>query len=281
MATIPNSKLIVISSPYSQWGILYETYKSYFATDSPEVLVWKAATRVMNPTIPENLIQAEEKKDAVSARSEWFAEFREDLELFLSREAVEACCTLPGTLAARGQYAYRAFVDPSGGRNDSFSLAIGHQESRKFVIDLLKAWEPPFNPEAVVQEVSNILTTYRVDSITGDRYGAAWVSSAFEKCRVRYEPCGKNKSDLYLNFEGYVNTQLVELPNDPKLITELITLERRRGKAGKDSVDHPPRGTDDRANGVAGCAYVGMQAENLLFPKLRLEEIRHANVPTA
>ena len=58
----------------------------------------------------------------------------------------------------------------------------------------------------------------------------------------------------------------VELPQDKKLINELVSLERRRGKAGKDSVDHPPRGSDDRANAVAGLCYQGMKAEDLLFP---------------
>jgi hypothetical protein len=274
MVTIPNSKLIVISSPYAQYGILWETFKAYFGSDNPDVLVWKAPTRTMNPTIPESLIQAEEKKDAMAARSEWEAEFREDLELFLSREAVESCAVLPGPLAPRGQFAYRAFVDPSGGRNDSFTLAIGHQEKGKLVCDFLKAWEPPFDPQAVVKGIAEVLGQYRVDKVIGDRYGAAWVESAFEKVRVRYQPCDKPKSDLYLNLEGFVNTGMIEIPKDGQLIGELTALERRRGKAGKDTVDHPPRGNDDRANAVAGLCYEGMKAEDLLFPVLRLEERR-------
>ena len=269
MATIPNSKLIVISSPYSQWGVLYETFKDYFGVENSDILVWKAGTLTMNPTLSKDLIDREEKKDSIAARSEWYAEFREDLELFLSREAVEACCTLEGVLAPRSNFAYRAFADPSGGRNDAFTLSIGHQEKAKLVVDLLRAWEPPFNPELVVKEIADILKQYRMDKIIGDRYAAQWVESSFEKQRIRYQPCDKAKSDLYLNFEGYVNTRLIELPNDKKLITELTTLERRRGKAGKDSVDHPPRGRDDLANAIAGLCYEGMRAEDLLFPHLR------------
>lgn len=269
MATIANSKLIVISSPYSQWGVLWEIFKAYHAVDHPDVLVWKAPTRVMNPTISESLIDRETAKDPLAARSEWEAEFREDLELFLSLEAVEACCTLTGSLAPRSQYAYRAFVDPSGGRNDAFTLSIGHQEKTKLVVDLLKAWDPPFNPEGVVKEIADILKQYRMDRVTGDRYAAAWVESAFQKQGIRYQSCEKVKSDLYLNFEGYVNTALIELPKDQNLINELTALERRRGKAGKDIVDHPVRGSDDRSNVVAGLSYEGMKQEDLLFPHLR------------
>ena len=269
MATIPTSKLIVISSPYSQWGCVYETYKSYYGVDDPEILVWKAPTQVMNPTISQSLIDRETKKDSISARSEWYAEFREDLELFLSREMVEACCSLSGTLAPRQFHSYKSFCDPSGGRNDSFTLAVGHNESSKVICDFLKDWIPPFNPESVVKEIADILKNYRTDKIVGDRYAAEWVSSAFEKQGIRYESCEKNKSDLYLNFEGYLNTQMTELPNNPKLINELISLERRKGKAGKDSVDHPPRGSDDLANACAGLVYEGMVGAEKLIPHIR------------
>ena len=269
MATIPNSKLIVISSPYAQFGVLWETFKSYYGKEDAEVLVWKSDTRTMNPTISQELINREAVKDSTAARSEWFAEFREDLELFLSRESVEACCVLSGTLAPSSRYAYRGFVDPSGGRNDAFTLAIGHQEKPRLVVDLLKAWEPPFNPQVVVQEAGEVLGQYRVDKVSGDRYGAAWVESAFDKVGIRYQPCEKVKSDLYLNLEGFINTARVEMPNDAKLIRQLTSLERRRGRGGRDSVDHPPRGQDDLANAVAGLCYEAMESEKLLFPVLR------------
>ena len=41
---------------------------------------------------------------------------------------------------------------------------------------------------------------------------------------------------------------------------ELRRLERRRGRSGKDTVDHPPLGSDDVANAVAG-------AVNLIIAK--------------
>ena len=275
MATIPNSKLIIISSPYSQWGEVYQTYKNYFAKDDPNILVWKAPTAVMNPTISRDLIKSETLKDPSAARSEWEAEFREDLELFLSREAVEACCVLPGNLAPRGQYGYRAFCDPSGGKADEFSLAVGHQEKKVLVVDLLKSWEPPFNPEKVVSEISEILGQYRIGVISGDRYSGEWVVSAFSKFDIRYCPAEKPKSELYLNFEPFVNTQMVQLPRNQALINQLISLERRKGKAGKDSVDHPRHEGDDLSNAVAGLSYTAMIGENLLFPILRVEEARH------
>jgi hypothetical protein len=43
------------------------------------------------------------------------------------------------------------------------------------------------------------------------------------------------------------------------LKTEFRRLERRRGRSGKDSIDHPPRGSDDTANAVAGAMWLVSQ----------------------
>lgn len=260
MATIPNSKLIVISSPYSRSGVLYEVHRDYYGKDDPEILIWRSPTRLMNPTISELFIEREAKKDPLAARAEWYAEFREDIEEFLSLEAIEACCVLDGTLAPDiMRHQYLAFTDPSGGRADAFTLAVGHK-GEKFTVDLLRAWEPPLVPESAVGDIVEILRQYNITRITGDRYGAAWVSTAFEKQGIQYEVCQKNKSDLYLSLEGQVNTCALELPNSKQLITELRALERRRGKSGRDVIDHPPRGRDDRANAVAGICFEGINA---------------------
>ena len=269
MASIPNSKLIVISSPYARHGVLYEHHRQYFGVEDPEILVWQSPTRAMNPNIAQSLIDREAVKDPSAARAEWLAEFREDIESFLSPEAVDGCVIpdrkyLPPETKAR----YVAFVDPSGGRHDAFTLAIGHSEGQKIVIDLLRAWDPPFDPQGVVRQIADLLAQYRLMSVTGDRYSGEWVVSAFESAGVRYHASQLAKSDLYLNLEPKVNMGLVELPDDERLVKELLALERRRGRGGKDSVDHPPRGRDDRANVVAGAIYQGFLFTGLVFPEL-------------
>jgi hypothetical protein len=268
MASIPTSKLIVISSPYSRSGILYEHYRDYFGKDTdPGLLVWKAATRTMNPCISEALIERETIKDASAARAEWFAEFREDLEDFLNLDAVTACVAHPGELAPQKGNIYHAFVDPSGGRIDRFTVAIGHQDfqTMKLSVDLLRGWTPPINPDDVVFEITERLKQYRVSRVVGDRYAGAWVSSAFDKHGITYEPAARPKSELYLGFEGYINTQRVQIPKHTQLINELVNLERRRSRSGKDTVDHPPRGKDDFANAVAGLCSVLTGIEHGFF----------------
>jgi hypothetical protein len=47
-----------------------------------------------------------------------------------------------------------------------------------------------------------------------------------------------------------------------KLIEELLRLERRRGRSGKHSFDHPPRLSDDVANAVAGVTWLVLNDED-------------------
>ncbi len=50
MASVPDAMLLAASSPYARRGVLWNTFRRHFAKPS-SVLVWKADTRTMNPTI--------------------------------------------------------------------------------------------------------------------------------------------------------------------------------------------------------------------------------------
>jgi hypothetical protein len=223
----------------------------------------------MNPTIEQSLIDREIKKDPSTATSEWMATFREDLEQFLNRDDLEACVRNAGNLAPISHLNYHAFVDPSGGRSDSFTLAVGHLENNKAVIDLVKDWKAPFNPGVVVSEICELLSGYRCNIVTGDRYAGEWVAAAFRRYNVRYDVSPLVKSDLYLSFGARVSIGELELPDNEILIKQLLALERRRTRSGKDSIDHPPRSHDDLANAAAGAVFVCHENENLIFPELR------------
>jgi hypothetical protein len=267
MATIPNSKLIVISSPYAKKGVLFEAHENYFGVDHPSVLVWKAETRTMNKLISRDFINEELRKDPEGARAEYLAQFRDDISNAFDSDAVLACAVLPGTQAFNPNYVYRAFTDPSGGRSDAFTLGIGHQDrhTQKLTVDLIRGWAAPLNPETAVKDICEILAQYHINQITGDRYAGEWVSSAFDKHNINYIPCSKAKSDLYLNLEGYINTGRVEFPKEKRLIDELTNLERKTSRSGKDVIDHGPKGSDDYANSLAGVCHALLSVENSLF----------------
>ena len=252
MATVPGAMLLCASSPYARRGALWEAYHKHFGQDEGP-LVWQASTRQMNPTVTQAYIDGEYEKDAVSADAEFGAQFRTDIESYISREAVEAA-TDWGVLE-RGpmdRRRYAAFVDPSGGSGDSFAIAITHKEGECGVLDCVREIRPPFSPEAVVQEFSDLLRMYRVSTIRGDRYAGEFPRELFRKQGIKYELSDDPKSSIYLNFLPLVNSGKVRLLGNKRLVTQLLNLERRTARGGRDSIDHPPGAHDDMANAVAG-----------------------------
>src|SRR3954453_6298868 len=63
MATIPQAMLLCASSPYARRGALWDVHKRYFGKADAPVLVWKAATRTMNPTVPQSVIDIAMDRD--------------------------------------------------------------------------------------------------------------------------------------------------------------------------------------------------------------------------
>lgn len=264
LATIPGSLLLCISSPWARLGPLWQAFNKHHGRDDSDVMVWSAPTTVMNPTISQKIIDRDTEEDPEMARCEWGAEFRSDLESFLSLEAVEAVMVqgrreLPPT----PPIIYRGFVDPSGGRRDAATLAVGHKKNDLVVLDVARAWKAPHDPAVVVGEMAAILKNYGIHEVKGDKYAGAWPEQEFLKHRIRYQAADKDKSSLYLDFLPLVLSQRVELLDLKHLKNELVSLERRARSAGRDLVDHPPRGHDDLANAVAGvCSTIGTRPQS-------------------
>jgi hypothetical protein len=160
MATIPGAMLLCGSSPYSRRGVLWDAYRSHHGK-AGRALVWQAPTRVMNSRVPQRVIDEAMERDEAVARAEYFAVFRSDLEVFVSREVIEALVS-PRVFerAPVAGVRYFGFADPSGGSADSFCLAIGHREGDFAVLDLLRERKPPFSPEAVTAEYAETLRAY-------------------------------------------------------------------------------------------------------------------------
>lgn len=266
MATIPGAMLLCISSPYARRGVLWEAYRQHYGQENDTVLVWQADTRSMNPTVDERFIAEAYEQDEVVASAEYGAEFRRDIENFLVREAVEAV-TVPERreLPPVSGLSYEAYCDPSGGSQDSMTLAIAHHEKGRAVLDVLRERRPPFSPEDVVREFAALLKAYRVSRVRGDRYAGEWPRERFQAHGIRYEVASMVKSDLYLGFLPMINSRQAELLDHPRLLAQLCGLERKTARGGRDTIDHWPGGHDDLANAAAG-ALVAAAREKPHFP---------------
>src|SRR2546430_1777313 len=218
-ATVPGAMLLCASSPHARKGALWSAYSKHFGKDNDEVLVWQASTRDMNASVRQSYIDMHVAEDPSRASAEYMAQFRTDIESFMNREAVEACIAYDVRERAPMQAVrYYAFVDPSGGSADSMTLAVGHREDDIVVVDALRERRPPFSPEDVVSEFAELLKSYRVSKITGDRYAGEWPRERFREHGISYEPAQKPKSDFYRDMLPAINSRKLDLLEDRKSV---------------------------------------------------------------
>jgi len=247
---MPGANLLGISTAYAKFGLLYEMHKAHFGKDS-DILVWQAPTSAMNPTYDQRIINRLVARDPAVFGPEYAGTFREDVSNFLPESLVRAAMTRQ-LLFPDPRIRYTAFCDPSGGRQDSMTLAICHRDGEKVLLDRIEERKAPFDPAGVVTEFAGILKSYGCHSVTSDRFGGAWVEESFRKQGIRLEMSDQSASDLYLEFQPLLSMGRVELIEDERLALQLTALERRARSGGRDLVDHPAGGHDDVANGVAG-----------------------------
>jgi hypothetical protein len=217
----------------------------------------------MNPKIDPAIIAEAYDSDPEAARAEYGAEFRDDLADYITREAVDAVvCWGRSELPPEPGVTYAAFCDPSGGVNDAMTLAVAHlRDGAICVLDAVLEVRPPFDPEVAVAACTAVLRRFGVTRVTGDRYAGLWPAARFAEHGIAFEQSARPKSDLYCDLLPLLNAKRVELLDNPRLAAQLVGLERRTARSGRDTVDHTPGGHDDLANVVAGvlpaiCKYI-------------------------
>ncbi|QDV63045.1 hypothetical protein [Crateriforma conspicua] len=249
-------RMVLISSPYAMKGYCYHQHKVSFGNESAPVLVWNCPSRVMNPSLPQSVVDQAYRDDPVSAKAEYGGEFRDDVCGYVSVTALEQVVIKDRTsLMPNPEARYSAFADLSGGRNDDAAIAIGHREENRVVQDFIKRYPAPFNPHAVIGDMSRILNEYKITKLIGDNYAGEFVVRAFKDCGVRYRPCKPSKSILYADLLPWITSERLELLDEPMMFSQLVNLERRTRSGGRDQIDHPVGGHDDLANVVAGMVH--------------------------
>lgn len=268
--------LVCISTPYGRRGELYNAFKRHYGPNGDKlILVTKGSSRHFNPTLKQSVIDKAYERDAQVASAEWGGEFRSDVEAYVSQEVIEAC-TISGRheLPFASDIRYVGFVDPSGGSQDSMTMAIAHKSGDKVILDCVRERRPPFSPEAVVGDFCGTLNAYHVHKVQGDRYAGEWCREPFRKSNVNYEPSAQSKSDLYQAALPLLNSNRIELLDNKRLASQLLGLERRTARGGRDSIDHAPGAYDDVANAACGAIIAAQATRNVEIPDGLFEQLR-------
>jgi hypothetical protein len=250
-----NGLLCIVSSPYAKKGVLWELHRRHYGPQGDAaILVARGTSRDFNPSLPQSVVDRALERDRAAASAEYLAEFRADIETFVAYEIVQACVGDHIEMAPLNQHSYHAFCDPSGGSADSFTMAISYKDGERIVIAAIREMRPPFSPEAVIDDFSILLKTYRITRVSGDRYAGEFPRELFRKRGIEYQCSEQPKSDLFRDMLPLLNSGRIVLPKSDRLVSQLCQLERRVARSGKDSITHPDGQHDDLCNAVAGAA---------------------------
>jgi hypothetical protein len=149
---------------------------------------------------------------------------------------------------------YLAFQDgATGAGEDSFALGIAHREGDIVILDLVRERRPRFVAYAVIAEWAQILRSYGIYEIHGDRFAFGLFAAEWGKHHIVAREPEHTTSEIYLRGLPLVLGRRVRLLDNPRLREQLLSLERRLVD-GHEQVDHPktPSAHDDVA-----CAAMG------------------------
>ncbi len=248
-------KCIAVSTKYMRKGWAFKTWKKNYANENGKILVWDAPSKLMNPTLPQSVIDEAMEEDRASALAEFGGQWRENVASWLTREIIETCVKRGRVeLLPRSGISYRGFVDVSGGRQESSAVAIGHRnkDNGNAVLDYVKEYKSPHSPNSVITDMSEKLKRFKLRRVTADNYAAEFVVDSFSANGISCSKAKLSKSQIFLELLPQVCSQSVELLDNETLINQLSNLVRKTHSGGRDSVDHATGAMDDVANAVAG-----------------------------
>jgi hypothetical protein len=76
-------RVVKTSTPYMRSGVLHDDFARAFGQDDPDLLVWRASSALMNPSITPARLERERRLDATRFQREYEAEFSDDVAAFL------------------------------------------------------------------------------------------------------------------------------------------------------------------------------------------------------
>jgi hypothetical protein len=116
--------------------------------------------------------------------------------------------------------------------------------------------------EGVVHELRG-----KIRTVQGDRYAGEWPPEQFNRNGIAYEPSELTRSEIYGELLPLLNSRVVALLENDRLQRQLLSLERRTSRGGRDAIDHPRVGRDDLANAVAGALVMAQKVPSVAVTK--------------
>lgn len=297
-AQFPNKKLVGISSPWNKAGLLFNYWEA--GTDGRRAPLhekerYSGCLVAHSPTgssgnikVARQFLRVEASRDPRAFEREYLAVFQDSISGFFSSALLSSAVDKGATSRPPQQPNYYvAAIDPAF-RHDSFALTIVHADPEKGIVqDVVKRWKPeggrPVDPGMVMAEIAGIIKLYHIPVVYSDQYqleSLQYIANQMGFAIQGVDFTGSSKAEIYGSLQTLVNTERIRLLDEPEMVKELKSLEKRMLPGGGVQISAPLGMHDDLATVTALAAH---QATWFLPAKPRvpkeLEEVTRIKTP--
>jgi hypothetical protein len=256
MATLSNTKLIKISTPFRKEGTLWAEFQQ---RGQLPYCVWQLSSEEMNPAISKSFLDKARRANEDTFRREHLAEFVDSNCTWITPELLDQCimhgrCELPRVL--HGTYA--AAIDPAFQSND-FGFAILHRSDHGDVsVACALRWTGTkaihLDFAMVCSQIRMKLDQYGINNLVADQYCFARLKQHFARLNIFYREfpfSTGTRASLFGNLRQLIIQGKIAIPDDPELLRQLRSLEEVRTANGNIDIRPARSAKDDLAIGVA------------------------------
>jgi len=235
---VPGGQIVMIGSSYAPpRGPAYEMLMGNWGRPSPELVALWATGPELNPVAYSKknclaLVKAGRDK----ARAYLTRQFRDPATGFISPDLVDdAIRKGVHVIPPEDGHVYVAATDPATVKN-VWTLIILDTVSGcpvRYRVVLAMQWVPEdgqrLRPSVVIKESAGVVKPYGIDTIYSDHHMQSALADMAEAEGIAWsgeQSHGKEKADLYIELGRVFNDRLIEIPPDPYLRRDLISVRK-------------------------------------------------------
>jgi hypothetical protein len=255
LATIPTSKLLVISSPWRTSGVHFETTSKHFGKVGP-IVVLKARTEQLNHLMT-RAAQERSEPDARARELAYGCEATDDAGAWITSAELGPCIDAGRVVSpfVPGR-AYAVASDPAT-RGDAWVNGSAHREYERMpnggplldrvVVDAIVVFEPakgrPIDYQRAVAETAGFARRHNAevvrDSYMTDALGSDLLQRGVSSREVSMAPGAQ--AARFVHLRNLIRARRLRLPDHPLMRKQLLSIRETRHDGGRVSYAAPAR----------------------------------------
>jgi hypothetical protein len=234
LVTMPRAKLVLISSPL---GRLDLHAKEYERGETATQMTAYAPTWVANPSVTEEWTRGEEANEGRWKREFLAVPLEEGEEGLLTALLLDRSTRTEMVVARAPLHSYVAAMDPAT-RGDAWTLVVatlrwvGGRLKRSIVCakEYHGTSSQPLDPAAVLRDIASELAAYGLTSVYSDQASADALRRIGQDVGLSVviaPSTAQNKITRYESLETWMGNGEVELPPDPQVRADLLSVTKK------------------------------------------------------